>query len=133
MLMIRTCLAGCVCLALFTAGCGRSAVKTARLAGSVTLDGQPLKEGRLQFMPMDQDAAGPATAEIAGGRYQAANVPLGNVKAYITATRETGKMNTEYSQPFPERENIIPAKYAPGFDLTITGDKRDQNFVLESR
>jgi hypothetical protein len=119
-------------LATCCAGCGESRPKTARLAGRVTLDGQELATGRMQLIPQDSGTSGPATAEIKAGHYECRDAPLGNVRAYISAVRETGKMNTEYSQPFPEVVSLIPVKYAPGIELSVTGDKLDQNFELTS-
>jgi hypothetical protein len=121
------------CAALFAAtlflGCGGAAAHpTARLAGEVTIDSVPVEEGSISFLPA---AGGEAvTVIITAGQYEAPAVPRGKVKAMISATKATGKMITDYSEPYPERINIVPARYAPGFELDVAGDKLDQHFHM---
>lgn len=117
------------------AGCGDSgpSYPVARLEGSVTIGGKPIPEGRIQFVPLDSGQGLATSTEIVDGRYRAEEVPLGSVSVMISATRETGRMITEYSTPYPEIVNIIPEKYRSGVRIDVAGDNLQQDFKLLSR
>ncbi len=115
-------------------GPGKPTYPSARLEGSVTLDGKPIAQGNLQFMPQDvSQAAPPTAAAIVDGHYVAEAVPRGKLRVLLSATKETGKMVTEYSTPRPEVINLIPDKYRPGIPIEVTGDNSKQDFALKSR
>jgi hypothetical protein len=124
--------------ALVLVGCGEvgPSYPAAKLAGSVTIDEQPVANGTVQFMP-ETPAAGsavqPVSAPIQDGRYLADAVPKGKVRVLFTAQRKTGKMITEYSTPYEEVVSIVPKKYQEGITLDVAADKQDQNFDLRSR
>ena len=122
-------------MVLSAPGCGESgpSYPAARLEGSVTLDGEPITEGQIQFVSRDGGQVAAVSAEIADGRYRAEWVPMGSVSVMISATRETGKMITEYSTPYPEVVSIIPERYRSGIQLEVTGDNLQQDFKLLSR
>jgi hypothetical protein len=134
-------IAPCAGLALVVAlltGCGDTSGKpTARLAGTVTIAGQPLPgdaEGTIQFMPNESGQAPPASTAIVGGKYEAADVPLGSVTVIFHIQRLTGRMvredNAPGATPYPERENLVPRKHASGIRIEVTGDRDDQDFSL---
>jgi hypothetical protein len=106
---------------------------SARLKGKVTLDGAAIAEGTLNFLPEKSGQAPPASAQIADGYYDARAVPLGKVRVQIIATRETGRMIPGSSQPVPEVLSLIPAKYAQGISIEVTGDNPQQDFPLTSK
>ena len=99
----------------------------------MTLDGKPIAEGTISFLPQGSGQASPASAEIADGRYEARAVPLGKVLVQITATQQTGRMITGSGEPVPEILSIIPRKYAEGISIEVTGDNATQDFPLTSR
>lgn len=105
---------------------------SARLQGAVTLDGKPIAEGTINFLPEASGQVSPASTQISEGRYDARAVPLGKVRVQIIATRETGRMITGSSQPVPEVLSIIPPKYAQGIPIEVTGDNAQQDFRLTS-
>jgi hypothetical protein len=119
------------------AGCwmGGPTAPSARLAGSVTLDGQSIEEGEIVFFPQGAGQARPESAPIVGGRYEAKHVPMGKVQVRFNATRKTGKMIAipDSEEQFPEVVDIIPAKYAQGITIEVTGDNPSQDFQLTSR
>jgi hypothetical protein len=119
--------------ALFGGGCGHATnpQATASLAGTVTLDRQPLESGRIQFLP--RQAGQPDGAEIEAGHYSAAQVPLGPVRVVFTAVKETGRMIQEGGHTFPDRVNLIPTSYQAGIEIQVTGNKDDQDFALVSK
>ena len=114
-------------------GSGQSPYPGARLAGAVTLDGNPIAEGRLQFVPQEPDRGPPVCVDIKDGRYVAPSVPLGRVRVSISASKKTGRMIHEYSQPYEETVSIIPRVYEQGIAIAVTADEPNQNFELTSR
>lgn len=103
--------------------------KTANVAGTVELDGQPIEKGVVNFISENGDAS----AEIVAGKFAAREVPLGKVRIYIKSNRETGKMVPGSSEPVPEIENIIPEKYNQGMEAEIAGDETDRKIELTSQ
>jgi hypothetical protein len=118
--------------ALFAGGCGHASNSqaTAKLAGKVTLDQQPLESGRIQFLP--RQSGQPAGAEIEAGHYSAERVPLGSVRVLFTSVRETGRTINEGGHTFPDRVSLIPAAYQSGIEIQVSGNKDDQDFALVS-
>jgi hypothetical protein len=119
-------------------GCGKGvpppAYPSARLAGAVTVDGQPIAKGVLQFLPPEGSPAAVIQAEIIDGRYTAIAVPVGKVRVLFSAVKETGRVDSKSSsQPIPEVVNLIPERYRDGMDIQVTGDNDGQNFELKSK
>jgi len=119
-------------------GCGGGTAKpsypSARLEGTVSVDGQAVPTGTLQFMPPQGMNAAIVEAQIKDGRYVAANVPVGKVRVLFTAVRETGRVdNKSTSQPVPEVVNMIPERYRDGLDIEVTADLAKKDFDLKSR
>ncbi|WP_145257772.1 hypothetical protein [Planctomycetes bacterium Pan216] len=129
---------GVIVLAVvLVAGCGDSQepppYPSSRVTGSITIDGKPIEEGRVQFLPKDS-AQGPVTsAEIREGTYTLDRVPMGKQTAILTATRKTGRMIDDYGKPFPEVVNIIPETYRDGITIDISEKEQRCDFELESR
>jgi hypothetical protein len=123
-----------VVLVVVTSGCGGgSRPNTARLEGTITIDGQPLPadaHASITFMPMS--AGRSAGSAVTNGRYVCQDAPMGRVKVYPSISRPTGRMITESdNRPFPEVASIIASKYASGMEVEITGDNTSQDFDLE--
>ena len=55
--------------ALLAAGCGGDGLERAAVSGKVTLDGQPLAKGDIQFVPKDGDSRGAAWTKVVDGSY----------------------------------------------------------------
>jgi hypothetical protein len=127
----------CAVLALVAgilSGCGSERREnTVRLEGEVKLDGRPLPEGNLQILPEGQTRGQPDGAEVVNGRYTAQNVPLGKVRVIINATKETGKMMTDTSEPYPERVSIIPPRYRDGIVIEVKEGDEAKNFDLTTK
>lgn len=118
-------------------GCGESgrAYKTARIMGTVTIDSVPVDTGTINFISEQKSgvAGGEDSAEIVLGKFTAKNVPHGSVRAYVIATKETGKMIHGSSQDVPEVASIVPEQYRQGIPLTIEGDESDRRIELVSK
>src|SRR6185295_12839166 len=74
-------------VAVAVAGCA-PAPKTGKVSGQVTLDGQPLKEGRVQFIPVAGDT-GTAGAIITDGKFSI-DVPITKMRVEINANKVVG-------------------------------------------
>lgn len=124
------------CGALLLAGCGGGG-EGARLQGSVTLGGKPIPDDAKAFVMFTATAkvdgkAASASAPIVGGKYDCPNVPTGPVRVGFDITREVGpvKKSERTGADYRDVENLVPATAATGLELTVDGDKADQNFEL---
>jgi hypothetical protein len=109
--MHRLC-AAWLLVALAALGC-TPAVKTGTVSGDVTLDGQPLKEGRIQFVPVAGDA-GIAGGVITDGKFTV-EAPLAKMRVEINANKVVGKKKVYEASPQSPVVDIvvelIPARY----------------------
>ena len=122
--------------AILCCGCGQATNEhpTAKLAGHVTVDGQQIDDGQIQFIPLGKGpGSGQATdGAISQGSYAADRVPIGKVRVTFTAFKKTGRMINEGDHVFPELVSIIPDKYQQGMDIEVSGDNPSQDFALVS-
>lgn len=119
--------------AFVVAGCNPAAFPTVRLEGRVTIDGQPVEKGQINFASSQQGGGPSATAQIVAGRYVADRVPQGKVRVYFDATRQTGKTVEHYGQQWPEIVNIVPQKYRGGIEIEVAGKTATYDFDLQSK
>ena len=122
-----------VLLLALAAGCS-SAVPTGNVSGEVKLDGQPLKEGLIRFVPADGKSAY-SEFPISDGKYTAV-VPQGDARVEITADRvvRREKMYDTPDSPLVDvKEEMIPEKYNTASELkyTVTAGPQTKNFELE--
>src|SRR5271157_2372498 len=117
---------------ILVAGCGRTGGPggSAVVEGRVTLNGVPLKNGQIQFIPVAGTRDAPVKAAIVEGRYRAEGLSRGSYSITFNATRPTGKMRTEHGMQIPETENLIPKKYAAGMQMSISNNKETKDFNL---
>jgi len=107
---------------LLTVGCGGPVVAT--ISGTVTLDGQPLNEGLIRFVPVDGQSA-TSDAPIKNGRYTA-QVPTGERRVEITAPKVVGKKKMYDTPDSPEVdvvEELLPPQYNVQTTLKTTVKK----------
>lgn len=88
------------------------------VTGTVTFDGTPVAEGRIQFRKTEGDQQA-FSSEIKDGKY-ALEAEAGNMKVEILASRPTGKFDTSNPDepPQPVGEMYIPARYNAESSLT---------------
>ena len=129
----------CMCMVVAAIGCGggNGNGKTAHLSGGISVRGKALPddaEGYVQFMPDAGGQAAPTSVTIEDGKYDAPEVPKGSVTAIFNITRLTGRMvredNFPGATPYPERENLVPAKHQAGVKIQVEGDNDAHNFDL---
>lgn len=111
----------CLLLAvsLLLGGCRNDNV--VEIAGSVTLDGEPLEQGVIAFRPVDGD--GPtAEAMIVAGKYRAALRP-GAKRVEVQGFRQRGEEHALPDDPtsplVPRLEPIVPPRYQADSTLTL--------------
>lgn len=120
-----------LCLICVVSGCAGS--NRGAIRGKVTVNGTPLKEGQISFVPADRGIGPTAGATIADGSYtiDAAQGPFaGEHRVQINAFRKTGKKiwdgmgdekaPTSQKNFVEEVEDFIPRKYNAVSELRIT-------------
>src|SRR5262249_38253762 len=116
------------------AGCSSASGKGS-VSGEVTLDGQPLKEGVIRFVPVDGQSP-TADAAVVGGRFKA-TVPLGEKRVEISAPKVVGKRKMYDTPDSPAVDDVVellPPRYNVRSDMTMTVRKgsQEKNFELTS-
>jgi hypothetical protein len=124
-------------VATILVGCGGSTgPKTVAVTGNITLDGTPLSEGSINFLPADGVGV-PSGAKIANGTYRA-EVPLGDKRVEIRSPQVVGQKVAYEGDPNSPKidlfEERIPARYNSQTELkaTIAATNKPVNFDLES-
>ena len=131
--MKRTALVYCLLFAALAAGCSGDGLNA--ISGTVTLDGRPIENGTIEFLPAD--GQGPtAAAVIEGGQYEVRVAP-GAKEVRIVGYRKTGERHVAPGDPSSPmidiQEQIVPAKYNANSELRCeigTGGRQD--FALKS-
>ncbi|MFH1924018.1 MAG: hypothetical protein ABIP48_29540 [Planctomycetota bacterium] len=124
-------------LLVVIAGCDGS--NRAGVTGEVTLDGQPVEDGTISFVPSGGAAA---WGDIKGGRYSisAAEGPgVGTSRVEIRWDRKTGKKSPAVPPAPPdtmieETEEAVPARYNAESELKaeVKSGKNTFDFKLEA-
>lgn len=117
-----TCLA--LLIALSVAGCGGSdGAKKVKVAGQVTMDGRPLQDASIQFIPSGGDGKGATGLTDAEGKYQML-VPAGDYKVVISKVKGGTVKNPDPEETMSEFElgpsgkgialpkQLVPEKYS---------------------
>ncbi len=124
-------------LSLLLCGCGSSEPSkkypVAKVVGTVRLDGQPLEKGRVQFVPAQSTHGEPVSGDVTAGKFEIADVPIGPHRLLFVATKETGKMISDRSEPYPEVVNLIPDNYRDGIEANVSGSESKHDFELRSK
>ncbi len=100
--------------------------------GNVTLDGQPLANGLINFVAVDGGAL-TAEATITTGQYQAV-VPPGEKRVEIRAPKVTGKQKMYDTPNSPSVEvvtELLPRRYNVDSTLTMTVEDGEQEKSFE--
>lgn len=126
------------CCAILGCGVGDGAQRAA-VHGTVTLDGQPIENGAVQFEPT-QGTTGPvAGATIENGHYsvpQASGPVLGANLVKISGVHKTGKRTrTPTGQIIDEYAPAIPSRYGKNSTLVVQIELKDNvcDFPLTSK
>jgi len=109
--------------------------KHAVVAGTVSLDGAPVKSGLIRFVPADGRTAS-ADASIEDGKYSA-KVPPGEKIVQISASKVVGKKKVYETPDSPTVDvvqELIPDKYnlQSTLKFTVAPGSQEQSFQLMS-
>ena len=129
----------CAALLVLLAACGRA--DRLGLQGSVTLDGEPLPQGVIQFVPLPGTKGPSAGSTIRDGQFSVEpdkGVFPGTFRVEITASRKTGRklIDRQSGQVTDELGNVLPARYNQNSELTkeVTADGPNAfDFALQSK
>ncbi|UUO07732.1 hypothetical protein M4951_05335 [Blastopirellula sp. J2-11] len=135
-----------VCGLMVFAGCAApSDIDRIPVSGMVTVDGQPLDHGTIQFFPQG-DTKGPMSGgRIANGRYQLDAItgpPPGQHLVRIAGKRKTGRMvqvpPDEYAPQgsvVEEMVDAVPERYNAKSELIhdVVAPSTELNFELKSK
>lgn len=109
-----------LCSTLILMGCAEkeAVISTAKLEGTITINGFAVEKGTLQVISKDKVGL-IAQGQITDGKFIIPDAPLGEVTILVRATKLTGKMIKEYSSEYPEVINIVPNSYRQGVPYTV--------------
>ena len=104
--------------------------------GTVTLDGTPLTEGDVRFVPADGKSQ-TASAKIIDGKFTA-QVPTGEMRIEISAAKVIGKRkmyDTPDSPVVDKVKEFLPPRYNAKSELrlTVKSGVQDETFPLQSK
>jgi hypothetical protein len=120
---------------LLPGGCAQSATH-GTVNGTVTLNGEPLPEGTVRFVPVD-GASQTASAMVSEGKFTA-TVPVGRMRVEFSASKIVGRQKMYDTADSPEVEavaELLPPRYNVQSELTLdiqTGSQ-DAPFELSNR
>jgi hypothetical protein len=120
-----------VLLVFLILGCG-SGDGAADVKGEVTLDGQPLTEGVIHFMPVDGKSR-TASTFVRDGRFET-RVPLGKQRVEISCVK-TQPLRPGQMPDSATGAEIVPAKYNTKSELMleVKRGKNEPRFELTSK
>ncbi len=116
-------------------GCGLVGSGPVVVSGTVTMDGEPLAEGVVDFLSTESDA--PVTAEVKEGVYQA-EIPPGRRRVEIRSPEVVGRKPVYDGQNDGPMQDVVVERVAAEFNTnsTITIDvgtgPATHDFAVES-
>ena len=127
------------CMLMFTIcvgvlGCGQGGF---RIHGKITVDGVPLEQGELKFVPMDSSGGDHVGTVVEKGEYSVDDIERlkgGEYQVQIRAFRTTGKkiwdgMGDGTKKNMGEdMKQFIPIKYNDASELKVTLQPGDNQF-----
>jgi len=108
---------------VWMAGCGSSGPERHTVAGTVTLDGSPIEEGTITFVPIEGGNGG--SGEITDGAYKLegnSGLVVAEYKVEVYAMKKTGKKvpGAGPDGMIDEAISIIPPKFNANSSLKAT-------------
>lgn len=112
-------------LLLTLPGCGSSLLN---IEGKVTLNGVPVEQGEIRFIPSGGDKAPSAAAIIAQGHYKV-DVAPGTKRIEILGYKVVGQRNI--GTMIDIKEQIVPERYNTRSELTCSIESADETHDFE--
>lgn len=109
--------------------------------GEVTIDGRPLPDGKISFMPLPGTASPTAGGTITDGKFNISNdkgVRPGAFRVEIKALRATGKKTRDdlSGESIDQKRQYIPDRYNENSGLTVDikdGEANHLTFTLTEK
>lgn len=131
-----------VTILLVTLGCNSEPFERGSVKGKVSLAGQPVAKGTINFIPQGQASGASATTDVVDGNYElpkSRGPSVGKHRVEILATRVRGKQ--EAGPPFPAGtlvdvvEQYVPAQYnhQSWLQVEIKAGANQHDFPLEAK
>jgi hypothetical protein len=123
-------------LLLVILGCNGDGTRKANIRGKVTLDGEAVPSGAVNFEPTDGKTP-TAGAVIKDGEYRA-EVPLGSMRVRILSPKVVGQRSA-FNAPNSPKQDIVKERIPPQYNtettltVEIKSDSRDIDFALKSK
>jgi len=131
---------------LVCGGCGGDGIERAQVSGTITLDGTPVPDGQIRFVPIGETKGPSWTVFIRDGRYTtegSKGTPIGTLRVEIRAYRihpEFQRRMANSADPEGEggipQEQYLPARYNTQSELQMTidpgSDRITKDFALTS-
>jgi len=119
-----------------TSGCNRG--NGASISGTVTLDGEPLDEATITFVPQTGGQREAAWAPVLGGKYaidSTSGLGTGPFRVEIRAVRSGSDKANPNEPTLMTAKEIVPGKYNTKSELTteIKRGMNSANFELKSK
>lgn len=128
-------------LLLFLAGCFQRDIQGAAVSGKVSIDGIPLSQGSISFIPTDGTKGPVGGGEIKDGRYDIpSSVVIGTNRVEIRGRIRTGRMVEAIPPAQPgsmveEMKEAVPPKFNSRSALKVTVESGENllDFPLETK
>ncbi len=123
-----------VCVSI--GGCSGGST-TGTVNGTVTLDGEPLKEGLVQLIPTDGKSQ-TVTATIANGKFTASALPIQSMKVSFSAPKILSKKKMYDTPDSPSVDvigELIPEKYnvKTSFKIDVKAGSQEEKYELTTK
>lgn len=124
-------------MALGLAGCGKSGPEILAVSGVVTLDGQPLDQARVVFVPEKGRSAVGLTDSNGAYKLQFTEDRWGAMAGphKVMITTERSQTGGEGTPLVPGRKELLPKRYHEATELqaNVAPDKQTFDFALTSK
>ncbi len=114
-------------------GCGGTRFPVSTVEGSVSVDGEAVPSGTVNFTPLESGKGLATSAEIKEGKYRTDKAPRGKSLVHISAMVDTGEKHVEFGISYPKLKSLVPEKYQAGIELNVDAAKVTHDFELSSK
>jgi hypothetical protein len=124
-----------IALSALLVGCSDN--RTAEVSGTVNVDGQPVEQGSISFIPAEGKGV-TSGSDIKDGKYSVAKASTGSSKIQIRVPKVTGKKKLYDAPDSPTRDTFseaLPKKYNDDTELRfdVQPGKNEKSWDLSTK